>query len=84
MTKEEFKAAFDRALERKHQDLPFDWNALDLFVGCGLREYKPIHCTLDAVADLIRYQAQFFNGGWDHAELDNIAKIGRSKFIVVG
>lgn len=84
MTKDEFKAAFQRAQDRKAQDLPFDWVALDRFVGFGLRDFEPVHCTLDAVADLIRYQAQYFNGGWDHEELNNIAQVARRKFVVIG
>ena len=79
MTKPEFKQAFKLA----EVEQPDSNAALSLFHGCGLPDFETVHCTLSAVASLIRYQCMYIFGGWDHEELSNIADIARRKFQII-
>lgn len=83
MTKEEFKQAVELARDRQGY-LGFDDTNIHIFSGFCLKGFKPVHCTLADVADLIRWQAFKFNGEIDAQALDEIAEVGRHKFIVVG
>ena len=80
MTKPEFKQAFALAQVAQPET---DHSALALFHGCGLSDLKSVHCTLAAVAVLIRYQCAYMFGGWDHEELASIAYIARRKFQII-
>lgn len=81
MTIEEFKSALKLAMER---EVEFSKTNIDIFSGFGLREFKPVHCTLADVADLIRYQAFRFDGELNTDALNKIAHAGRHKFVIVG
>lgn len=52
--------------------------------GFGLRDFVPVHTTLRAVAKTIRWQAQQFNGEWEAAALDEVAKMGKKNFLILG
>jgi len=54
-----------------------------MLYGFGLPHFKPVHTTIEAVAKVIRWQARQFNGQWDHPALDEVARIGRKKFLIV-
>jgi hypothetical protein len=56
----------------------------DVFCGFGMSDYNPVHVTVRDVAALIRHQAQQFNGELDNEALEEIATVGRRKFIMVG
>jgi hypothetical protein len=80
MTLVQFRKAFAIA-----DDQSIDLSNVDdsILYGCGLPEFKPVYTTLEAVAKLIRWQALQFNGQWDAQELDEVATIGRKKFMVL-
>jgi hypothetical protein len=80
MTKSEIAKAFEIAKSGK--DLS-DVDDSPLF-GCALPEFDKVHCTLEQVAKLIRWQCQFMFGGWDMTEFDNCAHIAKKKFIIIG
>ncbi len=81
MTKDELSEAMKVA-----KDKTVDLSAVDLmpFDGCGLRGFQPIATTIRAVARLIRWQCFMLNGEIDVEELSEIARIGRTKFQIVG
>jgi hypothetical protein len=81
MTLSEFKSAFAIAKDLK-RDLS-DVDDSNLF-GYGLSSFHPVHTTLEAVAKTIRWQALQWNGQWDAEQLDQVAKLGRKNFIVLG
>jgi hypothetical protein len=53
------------------------------FWGFGLPDFVPTFCTIESLAALIRWQCVYLNGGIDTEALNEIARIGRHKFIVV-
>ena len=57
---------------------------LAIFDGFGLAGFKPIVCTLDALAMLVRWQCVCFDGSIDHEALNEIANLGRHRFHIVG
>ena len=61
-----------------------DIESMGIFDGFGLPDFKPVVCTLDALAMLIRWQCVQFNGELDHEALNEIAERGRHRFHVVG
>lgn len=82
MTKNEFNEAFKIA-----KDFNIDLTNVDNsnLYGCGLPHFRyPVYTTLEAVAALIRWQAMRFDGQWDAEALDEVAQIGRKKFLVLG
>lgn len=81
MTKPEFAKAFELAKSNKE----LSDNGAELMMGCGLPDFKPVHVTLEMVAKLIRWQAQYiFGDGWDMEEVDSLAHIAKKNFIVIG
>lgn len=81
MTKNEFAAAFKIA-----KDLSIDLSNVDdsQLYGYGLPGFKPVHVTLEMVAREIRWHALQLNGEWNGEALNEVANLGRRKFIVVG
>jgi len=81
MTLNQFQEAFKIA-----KDFDRDLSNVDdsILYGCGLSSFKPVYTTLEAVAKLIRWQALQFNGQWDAQELDEVARLGRKNFLVLG
>jgi len=79
MTKDEFKEAF--ALAESQADL----SEADIDVFCGFANggYGPVYVTIQQVARLIRWQAQYLNGQWDNEALREIAERGRGRFQIV-
>ena len=67
------------------QNPTLDLSATDdsMLYGFGLPHFEPVHTTIAAVAKVIRWQARQFNGQWDHPALDEVARIGRKKFLIV-
>lgn len=56
---------------------------IDVFHGYGLHGFKPVTCTLRQVAALIRWQCVYLNGNLDGAALDELADLGKTRFIVL-
>ena len=79
MTHEELTKATDIALSR--QDL--NWEDTQIFHGYGLSDFKPVTCSLHALAALIRWECVCFNGELDNEALTAIARLGRRRFLVV-
>ena len=80
MNKVELAKALELSKTRKVSD-PTD---ISIFAGFALRDFRPIHTTIDAVAALINWQCLQFNGQYDLIALDEIASHGRKKFIIIG
>lgn len=80
MTREEFKQAVEM-VENKVDLSKFDDSNL---YGCGLSDFKPVYTTIGAVARLVAWQARTLAGTWDALELDNMARIAKNKFLIVG
>ena len=80
MTLAQFQKAFAIA-----NDASIDLSNVDdsILFGCGLAVFEPVYTTLEAVAKLIRWQAMQFNGEWDAEALNEVATIGRKKFMVL-
>ena len=77
------KAELSEALKLA-QDPNVDLSAEDdLFNGFGLPDFKPVTCTIRQLAKLVRWQCICLNGAVDGNNLNEIAEIGRKKFIVV-
>ncbi len=51
--------------------------------GYGLPDFKPVFTTIEAVAKIIRWQARYLNGKWDQNELNEIARLGRKRFLIL-
>lgn len=81
MTFQEFQSAFSIAKNFNLDLINVDDSIL---YGYGLPEFKPVHTTLEAVAKTIRWQALQFNGQWDAHELNEVARLGRKNFLVLG
>jgi len=52
-----------------------------LLHGCGLPDFKPVYCTVEQVAKLVRWNCMQLNGELDAEELNNVAHIARRKFL---
>jgi hypothetical protein len=73
------KKEFNQAVNLAKTEIGFDDTGL--FYGFALRDFKPVVCTIKAIAGLIKYQALQFNGEFDHAALNEIWECKR-RFIV--
>jgi len=84
MNKAEFTKAVKLAETRRDNDIPM--SDLSILDGCALPDFTPVVCTIEVIADFIRWQCGFiFGGGWDQDELQNIYWLGRRrKFTIVG
>ena len=81
MLKSEFNKAFAMAND---PDIPLIHVDYSVLHGCALPEFKyPVHCTTEQLAAMIRWQGQYLFGGWNSEELDQLAKIGKKKFILL-
>ena len=69
------------ALARSKADLPTE--QIDLFDGFGLRDFRPITCTVEALAALVRWQCVNLDGSIDGEALQEIATAGRHRFTVL-
>lgn len=69
------------AIARSDQTL----NVADLaiFDGFGLADFRPVTCTVEALAMLVRWQCLCFDGSIDGAALQEIADCGRHRFTVL-
>lgn len=79
MTRNEFKQAFALA----NSDAELSASAAGIFDGFGLPNFSPVHVTIAHVAELIRWQAKYLNGEWDAEALQEIADLGRKRFLIL-
>lgn len=80
MTIEQLQKAFAIANDR-NVDLS-NVDDTNLF-GFGLPTFAPVYTTLQAVAKVIRWQALQFNGQWNAEALNEVAQLGRKKFLIL-
>lgn len=80
MTTREFKAAFAIA----SSNAVLEEELLNPFDGCAIYPFPKLTVTLRHVAKIIRYQAQYMNGGWDAEALEDVRFLGRKNWTVVG
>jgi hypothetical protein len=69
------------AIARSHR--PLNVADLAIFDGFGLPDFKPITCTVEALAMLIRWQCFCLDGSIDAEALAEIAELGRRRFTVL-
>jgi hypothetical protein len=81
MNRQEMKAAMAQAQSPQAE---FDHVALAIFEGFGLPDFRPVHVTTYAVGQLIRWQARRFDGQFDPTALQEIAQLGRQRFLIIG
>jgi hypothetical protein len=77
------KAQLSTAITLAQSKDPLTGEDISLFDGFGLKDFKPVTCTLRQLAALVRWQAVNFNGTIDAAALNEIVSAGRHKFDVV-
>jgi hypothetical protein len=80
MTKDQLNMAFAMA---KDEAFVSDYKTLAWSLGFGLSDYQPTTISVEALATLIRYQCSCLNGSWDMIALDEIARVGKDKFLVL-
>ena len=78
------KAEMTQALAIAKSKIDLQDQEISIFDGYGLSDFVPVHVTILQVARLIRWQAQYMNGGWDADEINMIANKGRKRFIIIG
>ena len=62
----------NEAIHIAKSDADLDHLSISAFDGYGTKGFQPIECTIEQVAKLIRYQAQYMNGEWDHRAIDEV------------
>ena len=78
------KADLDKALAIARSKAPLDMAETAIFDGFGLPDFRPVTCTVEALAALVRWQCIRLNGSVDAEALDEIATCGRQRFHVLG
>jgi len=73
----------DTALAIARSDRPLNVADLSIFDGFGLPDFKPVTCTVEALAMLIRWQCFCLDGSVDAEALQEIATLGRHRFTVL-
>ncbi len=73
----------DTALAIARSDRPLNVADLSVFDGFGLAGFKPVTCTVEALAMLIRWQCVCFDGSIDADALQEVATLGRHRFTVL-
>jgi len=80
MTKDELNKAW--AIANQESFVP-DYKTLGWSIGFGLSDYQPVTISVEALATLIHYQCGCLDMTWDMEALDEIARHGKNKFIVL-
>ena len=76
-------ADLDRALAIARSGRPLNVADLSIFDGFGLPDFKPVTCTVEALAMLVRWQCVQLNGEINAEALQEIATYGRKRFLVL-
>lgn len=80
MTREQLNRAWQIAKQMHNSGIPYN---LDWAIGFKLSDYETRYVTIEAIADLIRYQCATMAGTWDMDAFNEIAQHGKQKFLVV-
>jgi hypothetical protein len=78
------KNQLSRAMEMARATVNLSNVDIGIFHGFGLPSFKPVWCTIEQIAVLIRWQAIKFDGSIDSDALQELASAGRKKFLVLG
>ena len=70
-------------IAKSDEELSGAHSGLAIFDGFGLPGFGTVFVTTKQVAILIRYQAHYFNGGWDEDAIREIWEFGRKRFMIV-
>ena len=73
----------DMALAIARSDTDLNVADLSLFDRFGLPGFRPVTCTVEALAMLVRWQCVCFDGSVDSEALQEIAECGRHRFTVL-
>ena len=73
----------DTALAIARSDASLNTDDLALFDGFALPGFRPVTCTVEALAVLVRWQCVCFDGSIDGEALAEIAECGRHRFTVL-
>jgi hypothetical protein len=73
----------DTALAIARSDTPLNVADLAVFDGYGLPDFRPIACTVEALAMLVRWECFCLDGSVDAEALEQIARLGRHRFTVL-
>lgn len=76
-------ANLDRALAIARSDTPLNVADLAIFDGYGLPDFRPVTCTVEALAMLLRWECVCLDGSVDAEALQQIAQLGRHRFTVL-
>ncbi len=82
MTTKQLAQAVELAVD-SNLSLQSEWDQLHIFDGFGLFNFKQVTVTLKQLAALVRWQCLYLPGGIDAEALDEIAKAGKTKFMVL-
>ena len=74
MNKSEFAKALARAKEHKKVPEKAD---IEIFMGFGLEDFKPVDVTIEQVAKLINYIALKRTGEYENIVLGDVEKYGK-------
>ena len=78
------KDQLSRAVSIADSDEDLSHEDLHHFDGFGLKDFNPVFCTMRQLARLVRWQCQYiFGDGFDADALNEIARHGRKRFLVV-
>jgi hypothetical protein len=78
MTKKQINLALD--LAKSNVDLiSID---LKLFNGYGCKDFKPVNCSVEAVASLMRWQCFQLDGTIDTEEFNDFCEYAKKLFVV--
>jgi hypothetical protein len=72
-----------KAIRIAKSDADLSGENIDSMMGCTLEGFEPVYVTARQVASHIRYQAHYLMGGWDEFEIQEVARIAKTKFIYV-
>jgi hypothetical protein len=76
-------ADLDRALALARSEASLNVADLSIFDGFALPDFRPVTCTVEALAMLVRWQCVCFDGSIDAEALQELATCGRRRFLVL-
>ena len=80
MTKQEFKECVEHTKYVSLSD-PVD---IDVLLGCGRPDFKPVFVTKEQVSYFIKWQCLMFNGTWNMEMMNECWHIARYRFTLIG
>lgn len=78
------KQQFDKAVALATSEVDLSHADDTILHGCGLPEFRPVTCTLEAAARFIRWHCVCLNGTTDSEALNEMRNISRKRWLVAG